>query len=88
MKGLQTYFGVSDKRGEELISQVTRCWFLSLQDQSMTDVNMLKFTTAQNVKSLLEITDSNELLLLGILIEQAHQATRERPKKGFFGKIG
>lgn len=87
MKGLQSYFGVSEKRGEEIIEQVTNCFLLALKNGAMKDVNMVKFVAAQNAKDLLEMADPKELVLLGILIEQAYNAALNKPKKGFFGAI-
>lgn len=86
-KGLQHYFGVSEERGEEIIYQVTSCFFLNLKDEEMRDVNMLKYVTAQNVKDILLVTSPNELILIGILIEQAYNATHEKPRIGIFGNL-
>lgn len=85
-KGLQSYFGLSDERGEAFISAVVKAWSANLLDKEMPDVNAVKHKTFMDVFVDLSATP-RECCLIGILIEQSCGATLAKPKVGFLGKL-
>jgi len=85
-KGLQHYFGISEDRGEEILSAVISAWQENFLNPRFDDVNEVKHKTFLAVSGLLGAT-LDECGLVGMLIEQAYNATREKPKTNIWGKI-
>lgn len=85
-KRLQSYFGLSDERGEEFISAVVKAWSANLLDKEMPDVNAVKHKTFMDVFIDLSATPQ-ECCLIGILIEQAYGATSAKHKIRFWENL-
>lgn len=85
-KSIHCYFGLSDERGEVFINAVVKAWSNNLQDKKMLSINAVKHKTFMDVFIDLRATPQ-ECCLIGMMIEQAYSATREKPKTGFFGNI-
>jgi len=86
VKGLQHYFGLSDDRSEEVLTAVISAWKENLLNRALTDVNAVKHKTFLDVSGLLR-ANLSECGVIGIMIEQAYNATREKPKTNIWGTI-
>lgn len=85
-KGLQHYFGLTDERGEEILIQVTDAWIKNLSNKIFNDVNAVKHKTFLDVSEALN-ANATECGVIGIMIEQAYNATREKPEQNIWGRI-
>lgn len=88
-KGLQSYFGLTDERGDLFINTVISAWTKNVQDKKLVDVNAVKHKTFLDAIEILspDSISVQQIGLIGILIEQAYNATREKPKYTVFGNL-
>lgn len=85
-KGIQHCFGLSTERGEVFIEAVTSAFVKNLKNPSFDSVDAIKHQTFLDVFIELSATPQ-ECCLIGIMIEQCHAATLQKPRAGFFGKF-